>query len=155
MEPRLTLSFSVDIQVASPIVVSNSPTTGKRQLIPIQSGSVCGSIEGEVLPGGIDSQIIDPNGICRLSARYALKLSNGTVYIENNGIRTVPEAYRAMLFSDDMSFFSELEPQDIYFKAVPSFEVDTPELSWLTESIFVCSGRRTQDGVMLDFYQVN
>lgn len=155
MTPTLTLSFSVDIQVDKPIVVSNNPQTGKRQLIPILSGTVRGDIQGHVLPGGVDSQIIEPDGVCRLSARYALQVAEGTVYIENNGIRRVPDAFRERLFSDDMRFFNQLDPADIYFRTVPSFEVDTPELQWLTNAIFICSANRTQSGVQLDFYRVS
>jgi hypothetical protein len=50
-----------------------------------------------------------------------------------------------------MRFFSDIPPEDIYFRTVPTFEVDTPALRWLTTSLFICSGGRTQDGVMLDF----
>jgi hypothetical protein len=50
-------------------------------------------IRGHVLPGGVDSQIVEPDGTCRLSARYALHVEEGTVYIENNGIRRLPEEY--------------------------------------------------------------
>jgi Protein of unknown function (DUF3237). len=155
MDPKLEFSFSIDIVVDQPIIVSNSPVTGKRQLIPILRGKVSGELTGEVLPGGVDSQIIDPNGVCRLSARYALKVSEGTVYIENNGIRTVPADYKSLLFTEDMSFFNQILPSDIYFKTVPVFEVDSPELEWLRTSIFICSASRTSDGVKLDFYRVS
>ena len=155
MDPKLEFSFSIDIVVDQPIIVSNSPVTGKRQLIPILRGKVSGELTGEVLPGGVDSQIIDPNGVCRLSARYALKVSEGTVYIENNGIRTVPAEYKSLLFTEDMSFFNQILPSDIYFKTVPVFEVDSPELEWLQTSIFICSASRTSDGVKLDFYRVS
>lgn len=155
MDPKLEFSFSIDIVVDQPIIVSNSPVTGKRQLIPILRGKVSGELTGEVLPGGVDSQIIDPNGVCRLSARYALKVSEGTVYIENNGIRTVPAEYKSLLFTEDMSFFNQILPSDIYFKTVPVFEVDSPELEWLRTSIFICSASRTSDGVKLDFYRVS
>jgi Protein of unknown function (DUF3237) len=59
---------------------------GRRQLIPILSGEVIGNgFNGKVLPGGVDSQIIRPNGKCELSARYAIKLEDGSaIYIENN-----------------------------------------------------------------------
>ncbi|MEB4675511.1 DUF3237 domain-containing protein [Enterobacteriaceae bacterium G50] len=155
MDPKLEFSFSIDIVVDQPIIVSNSPVTGKRQLIPILRGKVSGELTGEVLPGGVDSQIIDPNGVCRLSARYALKVSEGTVYIENNGIRTVPAEYKSLLFTEDMSFFNQILPSDIYFKTVPVFEVDSPELEWLRTSIFICSASRTSDGVKLAFYRVS
>ncbi|MBM5552688.1 DUF3237 family protein, partial [Klebsiella quasipneumoniae] len=102
----------------------------------------------------VDSQIIEPDGTCRLSARYALQVAEGTVYVENNGIRRVPAQYHDQLFADDMRFFSDIPPEAIYFRTVPTFEMDAPALSWLTTSLFICAGGRTQDGVMLDFYQV-
>ena len=154
MKPQLEFTFSIDIVVDNPIIVSNTSSTGKRQLIPILSGQVSGALSGEVLPGGIDSQIIEPNGVCRLSARYALRVLEGTVYIENNGIRRVPEEFKDMLFTEDMSFFNQISPSDIYFKTVPVFEVDSPELEWLRTSIFICSANRTSDGVKLDFYKL-
>ncbi len=68
MTPELGHCFSITIQVDKPIIVSRSPQTGKRQLIPIVGGSVSGQLRGHVLPGGVDSQIIEPDGTCRLSA---------------------------------------------------------------------------------------
>lgn len=53
-----------------------------------------------------------------------------------------------------MRFFSDIPPEDIYFRTVPTFEVDASALRWLTTSLFICSGGRTQDGVILDFYRV-
>ncbi len=40
MTPELRHCFSITIQVDKPIIVSRSPQTGKRQLIPIVGGSV-------------------------------------------------------------------------------------------------------------------
>jgi hypothetical protein len=153
MTPELRHCFSITIQVDKPIIVSRSPQTGKRQLIPILGGSVSGQLRGHVLPGGVDSQIIEPDGTCRLSARYALQVEEGTVRGKQ---RHSPGAgpYHDQLFADDMRFFSDIPPEAIYFRTVPTFEVDTPALSWLTTSLFICAGGRTQDGVMLDFYQV-
>ncbi|MDC0610188.1 DUF3237 family protein [Vibrio sp.] len=155
MTPELIFSFRIEIQVTAPIVVSNDREFGKRQLIPIASGLVSGDIEGKVLPGGIDSQIIDKNGLCRLSARYAVETNDGeTFYIENNGIRRIPENWRDQLFSHDMSFFNEIPAQDIYFKTTPTFEVYGKSLQWLTENLFVCSAQRSASGVYLDMYKV-
>lgn len=106
MTPELEHSFSLTIQVDKPIIVSRSPQSGKRQLIPILSGTVRGELNGHVLPGGVDSQIVEPDGTCRLSARYALHVEEGTVYIENNGIRRLPEEYKERLFGDDMRFLA-------------------------------------------------
>eukprot|EP00727_Mastigamoeba_balamuthi_P006922 m51a1_g2850 putative pf11578 family protein (157) ;mRNA; f:299245-299715 len=152
--PALEFSFAVDIVVDAPVVVNGTPEGGKRQLIPIRSGVVTGALSGSVLPGGIDSQIIAADGLCTLSARYALDTSAGRVYVENNGVRRVPPEWRARLFEENMSLFALVPQEQIYFRAVPRFEVYTPELRWLTESVFVCTGQRTVSGVSLRFYRV-
>ncbi|MCY2230928.1 DUF3237 family protein, partial [Klebsiella pneumoniae] len=46
MTPELRHCFSITIQVDKPIIVSRSPQTGKRQLIPIVGGSVSGQLRG-------------------------------------------------------------------------------------------------------------
>lgn len=156
MSINLTPCFSLNIDVAKPVIVSQDKTFGKRQLIPIAGGTVTGRINGKILPGGVDSQIIDANGLCHLSARYAVETDEGdTFYIENNGIRRIPEQWRSQLFNDDMSFFNEIPAEAIYFKAVPTFEIYSPKLRWLSESIFICSGNRQAGQVILDIYQVD
>jgi len=154
MLPKLEFSFSVEVRVDKPVIVSNSTLYGKRQLIPVLSGKVSGALTGEVLPGGVDSQIIEPNGVCRLSARYALRVAEGTIYLENNGLRRIPAEFKDKLFGEDMSFFDQLSPSDVYFRTVPTFEVDSAELEWLTTSLFVCAAERTSSGVKLDFYRI-
>ncbi|WP_380178865.1 DUF3237 family protein [Kalamiella sp. sgz302252] len=154
MQPELAFCFAVKVEVGQPVVVANSRESGKRQLIPIVRGVVSGELNGEVLPGGVDSQIIEPDGLCRLSARYALATELGTVYVENNGIRRVPPAFRPQLFGDNMQFFDAIPPQALYFRTVPQFEVYDPRLAWLKESIFISTGERTPHGVTIDFYRV-
>ncbi|MFO6285375.1 DUF3237 family protein, partial [Pseudomonas aeruginosa] len=63
MTPELRHCFSITIQVDKPIIVSRSPQTGKRQLIPIVGGSVSGQLRGHVLPGGVDRQVDGPCSI--------------------------------------------------------------------------------------------
>lgn len=154
MHPELTLRFTVEIRVDKPVVINATAEGGKRQLISILEGKVSGKINGFVLPGGIDSQIIQPDGTCHLSARYGLQTEHGTVYVENNGIRRIPVEWRHRLFDQDMSFFNDIPAEDIYFKAVPTFEVYSEALRWMTESVFVCSGQRSAQGVSLKFYEL-
>lgn len=143
--------FSIEIEVAPPILIGQDDIVGRRQLIPILSGKLVGSgIEGFVLPGGIDSQIIRPSGICELSARYGVKLSDGeTIYIENNGIRTVPEEYIEKVVNGEF-----IDPNLYYFKTTPKFEVYNPKYKWLTTSLFICSAKRLPTKVLLSFYMI-
>lgn len=143
--------FSIQIVVEKPIVVGQDEIVGRRQLIPILSGEVNGNgFKGTVLPGGVDSQIVRPDGKCELSARYAIQLDDGaTIYIENNGIRTVPENY-----VEDVKAGKFVEPDVYYFRTVPTFETYNEKYKWMMNSIFVCYASRLPRNVILKFYKV-
>ena len=70
--------FTVSVQVAAPIVVGQDGKNGRRQLIPILGGTVSGAdpdgneMKGIVLPGGVDSQVIRPDGAYRSQTRFGL-----------------------------------------------------------------------------------
>jgi hypothetical protein len=143
--------FSITITVDKPIVVGQDDIVGRRQLIPIISGEVTGSgFKGKVLPGGIDSQVIRPDGKCELSARYAIELEDGaTIYIENNGIRTVPDEYIKDVVNGHF-----VDPNVYYFRTVPTFETYNTKYKWLMNNIFVCYATRLPENVLLKFYKV-
>ena len=150
--PRPTLEecFRLEAKVDTPIVVGQDGENGRRQLIVVQEGTVTGKLNGNVLPGGIDSQIIRPDGFTQLSARYAIMLEDGkTVYIENNGIRRVDPAYAAEVAAGKI-----VDPKYVYFAAVPKFEVYDKSMRWLEQSLFICYGARLPGKVILQFYQV-
>jgi hypothetical protein len=143
--------FDILIEVDTPIVVGQDEIVGRRQLIPILSGSVTGNgFNGKILPGGIDSQIIRPDGKCELSARYAIKLDDGaTIYIENNGIRTVPPKYVEAVKKGEF-----VDPKVYYFRTIPTFEVYDEKYRWLMNYTFFCSARRLPKNVLLKFYKI-
>lgn len=143
--------FSISIVVDKPIVVGQDNIVGRRQLIPIISGEVVGeSFRGKVLPGGIDSQIIRPNGKCELSARYAIQLDDGAaIYIENNGMRTVPDEYIEAVIAGKF-----VDPNVYYFRTVPTFETYDERYKWMMKRLFVCYATRLPDKVLLKFYEV-
>ena len=88
--PQLEKAFSIEVSVDKPVVVGQDDVHGRRQLIPISGGIVSGRLSGKVLPGGVDSQIIRPDGFTELVARYAITLDDGcSVYIDNAGVRRV------------------------------------------------------------------
>ena len=94
--PVLEKSFQVEAIVDTPILIGQDSLHGRRQVIRIKDGVVAGNLKGRTLPGGVDTQIIRPNGLIELSARYALILDDGTtVFIENNGIRRVNPDFAA------------------------------------------------------------
>ena len=149
--------FKVNVKVDKPIVVGQDGKNGRRQLIPILSGSVEGTdpdgneLRGRVMPGGVDSQVIRPDGKCCLSARYAVELSDGrSFYIENNGIRTVPAEYVPAVVN------GEFVPADVYyFATTPFFEVYDDSLRFLENRVFVCKAHREPDSVEISYFMVD
>ncbi|STZ76594.1 DUF3237 domain-containing protein [Bergeriella denitrificans] len=150
-EPTLEPAFMIDIQVAKPLVVGQDAQHGRRQLISITGGKVSGKLKGEVLPYGVDSQVIRPDGFTELTARYAIKLEDGkTVYIDNSGIRRINDPEAAKLVAQGQI----VDPKHVYFATVSKFETYSPEYKWLEQSVFICYAVRLPDKVLLKFYEV-
>ena len=148
--------FKISVGVEKPIVVGQDAKNGRRQLIPITSGVLSGQdisgnpIKGTVLGGGVDSQVIRPDGKCELSARYGIRLDDGrSFYIENNGIRTVPDAYVSRVLNGEF-----VDPSLYYFATVPVFEAYDESLRWLENHVFVCTAEREAAAVNLTYYVI-
>lgn len=148
--PSLRKSFTVTCTAEPPILVGQDEVYGRRQLIVCPTGTVTGDINGVMLPGAVDSQIIRPDGTCELSARYALKLDDGSsLYIQNDGIRTVPDEYVDAVLNGEF-----IDPSLYYFCTTPHFEVYDRRLDWMTKKVFVCSATRYPDRVVITYYVV-
>lgn len=152
----MELLFSVRAAVDTPIVVGQDGKNGRRQLIVVPSGTVSGvdiygnPIEGTLLPGAIDSQVIRPDGKCELSARYGVRLSDGrSFYIENNGMRTVPEEYVEEVLQGKF-----IDPSLYYFCTTPTIEVYDDSLRWMERHIMVCKAVRKPDAVIINYYLI-
>uniref|UniRef100_E6VGR5 UPF0311 protein Rpdx1_3747 n=1 Tax=Rhodopseudomonas palustris (strain DX-1) TaxID=652103 RepID=E6VGR5_RHOPX len=125
--------------------------TGVRRIIPILGGEVKGEgIRGRVLPFGADFQIIRPNELIELEARYAFETDDGAVvYVENAGIRFGPVELLQKLKRGE-----PVDPKLIYFRTRPRFETGHPNYQWLMQHLFVGSAARHADRVVIDVHQV-
>jgi hypothetical protein len=124
---------------------------GVRRIIPIIGGEVCGeNVNGKVLAFGADFQIIRPNELIELEAKYAFETDDGaTVYVENKGIRFGPVDLLQKLKRGE-----PVDPKLIYFRTVPKFETGHANYRWLMEHLFVASAARHADRVVIDVHQV-
>ncbi|WP_027582094.1 DUF3237 domain-containing protein [Bradyrhizobium sp. Ai1a-2] len=125
--------------------------TGVRRIIPIIGGEVRGEgVNGKVLPFGADFQIIRPNELIELEAKYAFETDDGAVvYVENRGIRFGPVELLQKLKRGE-----PVDPKLIYFRTAPKFETGAKKYRWLMEHIFVASAARHTDRVVIDVHQV-
>jgi Protein of unknown function (DUF3237) len=125
--------------------------TGVRRIIPIIGGEVRGdNINGNVLPFGADFQIIRPNELIELEAKYAFETHDGAVvYVENKGIRFGPVDLLQKLKRGE-----PVDPDLIYCRTVPKFETGAEKYRWLMQHIFIASAARHADRVVIDVHQV-
>jgi hypothetical protein len=150
LPPQLVFAFDVCAEVGAAIDVGKTPR-GHRKIIPITGGIIQGSkMNGRILPGGADWQIVRPDGIVELHARYTAEIGAGiSLYIENKGIRRATPEIMARLNAGE-----PLDESLYYFRTVSRFECAAPEFAWLMESVFVGSGRRNPNDVQIRFWKV-
>jgi len=148
LETRYVFTLTVEIGA---VTTAGETGHGVRRIIPITGGTVKGEgIDGKVLAFGADFQIIRPNELIELEAKYALETDDGAViYVENKGIRFGPVDLLQKLKRGE-----PVDPNLIYFRTVPKFETGSEKYRWLTENLFIGSAARHADRVVIDVHQV-
>ena len=148
--PTLERFADLSVQVGAPVEVGAMPH-GARRLIPILGGT-CSARDwsARVLPGGADFQLVVNERMARLEARYVLETDAGDrIYVVNDAIRTAAPAVMARLVRGE-----PVDPANVYFRCVPRFEVAAPALRWMMERMFVGTGLRRPDEVVMRFFEV-
>ncbi|HEX4999787.1 MAG TPA: DUF3237 domain-containing protein [Terriglobia bacterium] len=148
--PQPEFAFEVHAEIGQPIRVGAVPG-GERRMIPITGGTFSGpGLNGRILPGGADHQLIQPDGFSQLEARYTLETDAGeTIYVTNRGIRHGPPEVLARLNAGE-----SVDPALIYFRTAATLETASPRLQWMTRTLFVCAGERYPTGVVVRFYRL-
>ena len=148
--PKLERLFRATVEIGPPLSVGMTPR-GERRIIPITGGRFEGDrLAGEVLPGGADWQVVQPDGTARLEARYTLRTRDGAlVYVRNRGVRSGPAEVLARIARGEA-----VDPTSYYFRTVPEFETGAPQHAWLNDLVAVGSAVRAASAVTLDFYAV-
>jgi Protein of unknown function (DUF3237) len=151
MAPQLATKyvFTITANIGS-VASAGEIGHGVRRIIPITGGDVTGAISGKVCAFGADFQIIRPNELIELEARYAFETDDGAVvYVENKGLRFGPVELLQKLKRGEA-----VDPRLIYFRTVPRFETGHENYRWLMENLFIGSAARHADRVVIDVHQV-
>lgn len=134
------LIFEVDVDIDPTLISQLKGPAGEVVMIPF-GGTVRGEIfNGRVLPGGVDTQTVDQNGVRHMSARYMLEGvgKNGEpcrIYIDNNG-----------WFTGEMT---------MPFKTIPTFFTNSKVLArYLHSNRFRAEGHPRQGGVTIKVFEI-
>lgn len=156
--PALEHLGDLTVQVGAPVeagTIIGLNSRGRRRIIPITGGTLRGPrLNGRVLPGGADFQLVVSDTAADLDARYIIELDGPEfggehIYVQNRALRRGSATDIARLVRGE-----SVDPAAIYFRSVPTFEVSSPALGWLTESIFIGTGARFPDRVEISLYRV-
>jgi len=142
--------YRADISVAPAQELGDTPQ-GRRRIIPITGGTFKGArLSGRVLPGGADWQIIRPDGVADLEARYTMETADGAlIYVQNVGYRDgPPEVIRRLAAGESV------DPSLYYMRTTPRFETADKRYDWLNRIVCVASGARRPASVELEVFEV-
>ena len=148
--PPLNFFADLSVQVDRPQEVGQTHH-GVRRLIPILGGQVQGDgWTARVLAGGADFQLIVNERMAELDARYIIETDGGDlIYVQNRAVRTAAPEVMARLVRGEA-----VPPESVYFRCSPSFETASASLSWITERLFIGTGARHPDRVVMRFFEV-
>ncbi len=150
LKPAVEFLYTSRIEIDPPLVVGPSPY-GERRIINITGGGFAGpKLSGRVLQGGADWQIIRPDGVAELEARYTLETDDGAlIYVYNRGLRHGPKAVIDRLASGE-----DVDPGEYYFRTTPIFETGAADYAWLNRIVAIATGQRRADEVIITVYEV-
>ena len=148
--PPLNFFADLSVLVDKPQEVGQTHH-GIRRLIPILGGQVQGQgWTARVLPGGADFQLIVNERMAELDARYTIETDGGDlIFVQNRAVRTAAPEVMARLVRGE-----PVPPESVYFRCSPSFETASASLAWITERLFVGTGARHPDRVVMRFFEV-
>ena len=127
--PELIPVFEATIQLGEVQTVGES-----RRIVQVLGGQFSGpNFQAKVLAGGGDWQVIHADGRVEIDTRYTLETPEGSlIYLQNKGMRL-----------------------GTYMRTVATFEVQDARYSWLTESIYIATGKKEGDVVSHKFYRLS
>lgn len=148
--PALAFFADLEVEVGAPVEVGRV-AGGVRRLIPITGGRCTGrGFSARILPGGTDFQLITSETVARLEARYVMETDAGDrIYVHNDALRTAAPAVMARLLRGE-----RVDPAEVYFRCVPRFECAAPALAWIGERVFVGTGMRLPNTVVMRFFEL-
>jgi hypothetical protein len=123
---------------------------GERRVIDILGGRVDGPrLKGRILPGA-DWQIVRPDGVTDLQARYAIEADRGgRVLVTSDGLRHGPPEVLAALARGEA-----VDPSRYYFRTLMRFETADSSHAWLNRILALGTGARDKLAVRLSVYEI-
>jgi len=124
---------------------------GRRRVVPIAGGRLHGPLlDGEILAGGADWQLLAADGTAQIEARYTVAVADGgLVLVHSRGVRSGPPEVMARLLAGEI-----VDPAEYYFRTIVTLESGSPAHEWVNGRLFIAVAVRLPDGVVYDLYEL-
>jgi hypothetical protein len=142
--------FTIHAELETITSLGHTPY-GERRVIGILGGKVSGpKLNGRILPGGADWQIVRSDGAADIKARYTIETEAGAlIMVTSEGLRHGPPDVMEKLTRGD-----NVDPRHYYFRTVMRFETSDTAVDWLNRILAIARGQREPRAVRLDVYEV-
>ena len=142
--------FSIRCELTRILDVGAAPF-GHRRVVNLLGGTVTGAkLNGRVLPGGADWQIMARDGALDIHARYTIESDAGAlIQVDSRGVRNGPPDVLARLARGE-----DVDPSLYYFRTAMRFETAHPTTDWMNRILGLARGAREKNAVKLDVYEV-
>jgi hypothetical protein len=142
--------FTIAAELEAVVTLGRTPY-GERRFVGIIGGTVKGpKLNGRILPGGADWQIVRADTAADIQARYIIEAESGArILVNSAGLRHGPPEVLEQLARGD-----KVDPALYYFRTVMRFETADPAADWLNRILALARGERAARSVRLEVYEV-
>lgn len=150
--PAPSLEFALELRVAiGPTLEVGSGSFGLRRTVPIEGGTFAGpGLSGRVLPGGADWQFVEADGLTFVEAHYVIETDeHERIEVRNAGVRHGPREVMSRITAGEA-----VTPDAYYFRTTPRFFPSAGKHEWLRRSMFIGSGERFAELVIIRVWRI-
>lgn len=139
--PRCDFVYEAIADIEEVQSLGQSPV-GQRYIVNIRGGEFKGPLlQGKILPGGADRQLLRPDGIKELDALYEMQTDDGVIITVHNQVTIdIPS------------------PDQRYARSVVKFRAPSGNYEWLNRRVFIGtleSLKPARMAVKIRVYQLN
>lgn len=148
--PHLDHTFNVEVNLGN-LEDHGHTRVGHRRVVPIIGGTIRGGgLDGIILPGGGDWQVVRADGSIEIDGRYSARTNAGELlYLQSSGVRSGDPAILEALLRGD-----EVDASTYYFRTVVTIETSAPRLAALQQSLFIAVAERSASQVRYASYRL-
>jgi len=124
---------------------------GERRLVTFDGGTFEGpDIRGTIARGGVDWQLVMPDGTVEIRAHYALRTDEGdAIEVVSEGVRAAPPEVMARLNAGE-----QVDPSEYYFRTHVRLTTGSERWDRLNRVLGVAWGERAPRGVAIHVHEV-